>query len=238
MVALAVAAMPSSRPVKPSRSLVVALTATRDTEMPAISAIRARIASRADLRPLADQRHFKVGDAAAALADAPDRIIQEAVGRCTFPFRIARRKVRADIAVGQRAEQGIDQRVEPDIAVGMGNEAFVERHAYAADHHVVAVTQRVDVIAGAGADVAQGGGQPRLFAGKILRRRQLDIQGIALEGRNRHAGPLGKRGIVGEFVQVLMRGAAVSVKNFVEAKHLRRLGDAQVGASRCADDLS
>ena len=30
MVALAVAAMPSSRPVKPSRSLVVALTATRE----------------------------------------------------------------------------------------------------------------------------------------------------------------------------------------------------------------
>ena len=45
MVALANAAMPSPRPVKPSFSLVVALTATRPTGMPAMSAIRARMAS-------------------------------------------------------------------------------------------------------------------------------------------------------------------------------------------------
>ena len=38
--------MPSARPVKPSFSLVVALTATRPASTPAISAIRARIASR------------------------------------------------------------------------------------------------------------------------------------------------------------------------------------------------
>ena len=46
MVALAVAAMPSSRPVKPSRSLVVAFTATREMFTPVMSAIRARMVSR------------------------------------------------------------------------------------------------------------------------------------------------------------------------------------------------
>jgi hypothetical protein len=46
MVALAVAAMPSSRPVKPSFSLVVAFTATREMFTPVISAMRARMTSR------------------------------------------------------------------------------------------------------------------------------------------------------------------------------------------------
>lgn len=46
MVALARQATPSRRPVKPSPSEVVALTPTRSTPTPAISAMRARIASR------------------------------------------------------------------------------------------------------------------------------------------------------------------------------------------------
>src|SRR5262249_56166234 len=46
IVAVAMAAMPSRRPMKPSFSLVVAFTPTRSIEMPAISAIRARMASR------------------------------------------------------------------------------------------------------------------------------------------------------------------------------------------------
>src|SRR4029077_1436945 len=45
-VAVAMATMPSPRPVKPSFSLVVALMATRLTETPAIAAMRSRMASR------------------------------------------------------------------------------------------------------------------------------------------------------------------------------------------------
>src|SRR5579864_1462195 len=45
-VAVARHAIPSARPVKPSRSVVVALTATRPMSTPAILATRARIASR------------------------------------------------------------------------------------------------------------------------------------------------------------------------------------------------
>src|SRR5215472_15321731 len=44
--AVAMATMPSLRPVKPSFSLVVALTATRSAEMPAIAAMRSRMVSR------------------------------------------------------------------------------------------------------------------------------------------------------------------------------------------------
>src|SRR5690606_37605777 len=45
-VAVARAAMPSLRPMKPRRSLVVAFTETAPTGTPAIAAMRARIASR------------------------------------------------------------------------------------------------------------------------------------------------------------------------------------------------
>src|SRR3984885_15593730 len=45
-VAVAIATMPSPRPVKPSRSLVVAFTAARATGIPAMAAMRPRMASR------------------------------------------------------------------------------------------------------------------------------------------------------------------------------------------------
>src|SRR4029077_6725932 len=45
-VAVAIATMPSPRPVKPSFSLVVALMATRLAAIPAIAAMRSRMASR------------------------------------------------------------------------------------------------------------------------------------------------------------------------------------------------
>ena len=62
MVALAVAAMPSSRPVKPSRSLVVAFTATREIASAGdLGDARAHgVAQRADFRALADQRHIEI----------------------------------------------------------------------------------------------------------------------------------------------------------------------------------
>ena len=127
MVALAVAAMPSSRPVKPSLSLVVAFTAMRETLTPVISAIRARIWSRTG--PIFGRSQIRVTSRlamrAAARGHALDRVFQELVGGGALPFRVARRKMRADVAVGERAEDGVDQRMQADVAVGMGEEAFL-----------------------------------------------------------------------------------------------------------------
>ena len=66
-VATACAAMPSPRPVKPSCSVVVALTLTRSGGEPEDlgDARNHGLAVRADLRPLADDRHVERGDAAA-----------------------------------------------------------------------------------------------------------------------------------------------------------------------------
>src|SRR6187431_2474826 len=78
------------------------------------------IAQRADFRALADHRDFEIGDPAAARSDAVDGIFEKLIGRGSLPLWIARRKVRTDVAVRQRAEDGVDQGMQADVAVGMG----------------------------------------------------------------------------------------------------------------------
>src|SRR5215472_6468764 len=78
MLALAVPAMPSSRPVKPSFSLVVAFTATREMLTPDIPAMRARIWSRSG--PIFGRSQIRV---TSRLAIRPPR----AVTRSTAYFR-------------------------------------------------------------------------------------------------------------------------------------------------------
>src|SRR5258705_8703273 len=122
------------------------------------------IAQRTNFRTLADHRDFEIGDPAAARGYAVDGVFQELVGRGALPLRIARRKVRTDIAVRQRAEDGVDQGMQADVAVGMGEKAASVRHAYAAEHQMIAVAEGVHVVAGAGSDVAELGGEAGFLA--------------------------------------------------------------------------
>src|SRR3984885_9973258 len=78
---------------------------------------------RSDFRALANQGDVEMGDASAARGDAIDRVFQEAVRCGAPPLRIARREMQADVAVGQRAEDCVDQRMEADITVGMRQKA-------------------------------------------------------------------------------------------------------------------
>ena len=240
MVAHAVAAMPSSRPVKPRRSLVVAFTATRVMFSPVISAMRARMVSRKGpiFRPLADQRHFQIGDAAAARGDPIDRVFQEFIGCRTLPFHVAGRKMRTDIAVRQRAEDGIDQRMKADIAVGMGEEAAIVRHANAANHQMIAVAEGVNVVTRPGSDVAEQAGEAGFFADEIFRCRQFHVRRIAFKGRHRQSRPFRKRRIVGEIAAALARRAAMGFENNIKAERLWCLRDSQAGALRRRLDVS
>ena len=229
MVALAVAAMPSSRPVKPSRSLVVAFTATREMLTPVISAMRARMVSRSG--PIFGRSQIIV---TSRLAMRPPRAVTRSTAyfrnwseAAPFHLRIAGRKVRADIAVGQRAEDGVDQRMQADIAVGMGEKAACVRHAHAADHQMIAVAEGVHVIAGAGPDVAELGGEAGFLADKIFGRGEFHVGRIAFKGRYRQSRPFRQRGIVGEIAAAVARGAAMGLEDDIETKRLRRLRDAQ-----------
>ena len=87
-------------------------------------AIRSRMASRnaADLRCLAHQRDIEVGDGATPARDKGYRVPKEDFRRRTLPRRIDRRKMRADVAVADRAEDGVGQRMQADIGVGMASE--------------------------------------------------------------------------------------------------------------------
>ena len=229
MVALAVAAMPSSRPVKPSRSLVVAFTATREMSSPAISAIRARMVSRSG--PIFGRSQISV---TSRLAMRPPRAATRSTAyfrkrseEAPFHLRIAGRKMRADIAVRQRAEDGVDQRVQADVAVGMREKAAAVRHANAANHHMIAVAEGVNVVAGPGSDIAERGAEAGFLANKIFRCRQFHVCRIAFKGRHRQSRPFGQRGVVGEIAAAIARRAAMGIENHVEAECLRRLRDAQ-----------
>src|ERR1700754_4126579 len=96
------------------------------------------VAQWADFRPLADHRHFEIGDAAAARGDAIDGVFQEAIGGRTFPLHVAGREMRTDIAIRERAENGVDQRVQSDIAVGMCEKAARMWDANTAEHQMIA----------------------------------------------------------------------------------------------------
>src|SRR6202035_3924492 len=99
------------------------------------------VAQRSDLGAFADQRDFQICNAPAARGDAVDRVFQETVRRRALPCGLARRKMRADIAVGERAENGVDQRMQADIAVGMGEKASAVRHADPANHQMIAIAE-------------------------------------------------------------------------------------------------
>lgn len=240
MVAAAVAAMPSSRPVKPRRSLVVAFTATRDSATPEISLIFSRIASRSG--PIFGRSQISVTSrlaiSAAAGGDAIDGVFQEFVGGRTLPFVIARRKVRADIAIGQRAQDRIDQRVQADVAIGMRKEAAGVGHADAADHQMIAIAEGVHVVTRTHADIAERCCEPRFFAQEIFRCRELHICKIAFKGCHGQSRPFGEGGIVGEIIAAFTCGTTMRFKDDIETKCLWRLCAAQARAVRRRFDMA
>ncbi len=143
-VAMARAAMPSWRPVKPRRSVVVAFTATRSSGSCAISAIfRADgVAVRPDLGTFADQGGVDMGEFSAARGHALDCVAQKAVGGGAAPLRVARREMGADIAVRNRAEHGVGDGVEQHVGVGMADQPAVVRHFDPAEPDMVARRRR------------------------------------------------------------------------------------------------
>ena len=74
---------------------------------------------RSDARGFAHDSGVEVRDQTRSRAHALAGESEKAVGRCSAPLRVARRKVRSDIAVGERAEERVDQRMKHDVGVGM-----------------------------------------------------------------------------------------------------------------------
>ena len=115
------AAMPSPRPIAPMPSLVVALMPTRAASIPSAAAILLAHGGemRADLRRFRDQRRVDVDDPAflrrQELADPPQNL--QAADAANRFIRV--RKMMADVALADRAEQRIGDGVGEHVRIGM-----------------------------------------------------------------------------------------------------------------------
>ena len=103
---------------------------------------------------------------------------------------------------------------------------------------MVAVTERMHVVAGGGADVAQRREFRGGDAGEVLFRGQLDVGAFALEYADRHARPFRERGIVGEIVAAGRARTPVRRQQGVEIEGLRGLHRAQAIAVEGIDHVS
>ena len=136
----------------------------------------------------------------------------------------------ADVAVGERAEDRIDERMQRHVGVGMAGQPAVVRDLHAAEHDVIAVAEGVHVEAVAEPQVGEARDAPRLGPGEILGGGQLHVAAFAREHRDLEAGPFGERGVVGEIVAARRRGLAMRVEQRREREGLRRLHRAQARA--------
>ena len=95
---------------------------------------------------------------------------------------------------------------------------------------MIAFAEGVDVVAGAGPDVAERCCEAGFLAYEIFRSCQFHIGSIAFKCRNRQSCPFGERRIVGEIVAAVARRTAMRIEDHVETKRLRCLRDPQLGA--------
>jgi hypothetical protein len=83
-----------------------------------------RLAVRLHLRGLADQGDVDIDHPAAAGPHPLERMGQEPVRGRALPLRVGGREVVADVAVADRAEQGVGQGVQADVGVGMADQGL------------------------------------------------------------------------------------------------------------------
>ena len=153
-MAVAWAAMPSPRPVKPRRSVVVAFTLTRSGSIPSKSASRAVMAGR--WGPIFGRSQMRV---TSTLTMRPPRVCHQIAGMGgeergvrAAPPGIRGREVFADIAGGERPQDRVHQGVQSHVGVRMAGEGEFVGDVDAAEAHLAARAEAVHVEAGPGAD--------------------------------------------------------------------------------------
>jgi hypothetical protein len=126
-VTVASAAIPSSRPVKPSRSEVVALTETGrpDPQKPASDCMSAACGPIFGRSQISVRSTWVIGSPSPASSHG---VGQEDVAVRALPLRVGGREMRADIALGQRAVDRVGDGVQPHIGVGMALQPALMRH--------------------------------------------------------------------------------------------------------------
>ncbi len=70
-----------------------------------------------DLRCFADKGHIDIGDTPTCFTYDIGGVFDKDAGGCTFPLRVGRREMRANITRSSRRKQGVGQRMKSDIGV-------------------------------------------------------------------------------------------------------------------------
>ena len=127
-------------------------------------------------------------------------------------------KMCADIAVGERAEDGVDQqraapRRHPNVRRARGHV-----RCGPAQHDMIAVAKGVHVEAHAGADVGKLFKQHRFGSQEIVGGGKFDVGCFALESRDWQSRPFRKRGVVGEIQSALCLRALMRLDQGPEPK--------------------
>jgi hypothetical protein len=94
---------------------------------------------------LGDDGEIGVGDSQALRGQPGDDVAQQRAAVGAGPARIGVREHAADVAEAGRAEQGVAQRVQRDVAVRVRDHAVVVRDAHAADDHPLTGPEGVHV---------------------------------------------------------------------------------------------
>ena len=143
--ATACTAMPSSRPVKPSRSVVVALTLTWSTATPRSSAINPRMVSMCGA--IFGAWATMVASTLPTFQPFSATMAQQRATVGALEPRVGVREVLADVAQRRRAEQRIGQGVQQHVAVGVGDQPMFVGNAHAAEGDEVALAEAMHVVA-------------------------------------------------------------------------------------------
>src|SRR6185369_9632695 len=96
-------------------------------------------------RRFADYGDVGMVDAPARLLDQLAGMVEEQGRGSAAPLRIGRRKMVADVAGAQRAEDRVGQRVKDDVGVAMAGKALVMRDLDAAEPQFPARGEGMDV---------------------------------------------------------------------------------------------
>ena len=181
---MAIAAIPSPRPVNPSASVVVAATLTGAPRMPREQRLGLGAPGR-ELRAVADDLQRDVADGEPRLADATERLGEEHLAVRALEPRIAGAEDGPDVAESRGREQRVADGVARGVAVAVPREAALPRPVQSGEPErgVRVVGEGVHVDAGAdprqgdapratrAGGARSGDGVPRPATARGIRRR-------------------------------------------------------------------
>jgi hypothetical protein len=236
------AAIPSCRPANPSPSFVVALTLIADSGTRQGNGDRRAhsLSIRGQLRGLSDHCRVNIDDLVACRGSEGVNSIQKREATDIAKRLLAGGKLEADVPERARPQDGIRDRVEQHIRVGMPFQAQFKRNLDTAQDESPPRDESVNVIADAGFDHVHT--IPRHVAERIqnpgiLLGRKFQVPLVTRDQCDSSARHLDQGRFVGHLqVAVLRLGKTAAERRSPEG--LGRLGAEEIGAVHGLDPLA